>query len=211
MILPFELPLDPTPDEARTRLATELGKRAYRESWVEGGLNWLLGRLSPDGVMDAGNVLEGVVITGLILIAVGVLVLVLRTRVVSSRRAETSDASGDVLLESGISAETYRQRAAAALALGDPDGATVASFRAMAVDLKTRTVLDGAPSRTAHEITRAASARFPAEVEALTRAATAFDDAAYGVAAGPRTTTETALFVRDLDERIRRATPRWDS
>lgn len=207
ILLPLELPVDPSPDEAREWLREELLKSSYGHNWLEEfgrwWRDWFTGQDLP--VADAA-VGWGVIVGVLALLVAGVAWWAWRARVTTKAKADVFD---DLPPEERMTAPEYRDLAARLLASGDFDGAAMAAFRALAVDLVRRTVLGDQPGRTAQEIARGVVDAFPAEAGALHDAARTFDVAAYGVAPSPRVTQEQAAAVMALDQRVAQTKPQW--
>ena len=176
--LPLEPPLDPSSDEARRWLERELSSGVYtrQPGLLDRIREWLDELFSTAGGGSLPGFVLPVVLGVALVLAVLVLVLVLRRDV--GRRADGGDAGA--LDVPDVPADELRARARAALAAGDWDTAVLDGLRAVARRAVERVVLDDAPGRTAHEVSRALASPFPAEDEALARAADAFDAVRYG-------------------------------
>ena len=196
MTLPLDAPLDPSSDEARRWLEEELAKGVYNPEpgLVERFLEWLDRLLSATPEGGAPSFLLPVVIVVLVAVLALVLLTVLRREV---RRSGAR--TGHVLDVPDLDAATLRERARAAEARGDWDGAVLDGVRTLARAGVERVVLDDAPGRTAHEVALALATPFPGEAQALLRAADAFDAVRYG---HRRATQQQARDVLALDERL---------
>ena len=98
-----------------------------------------------------------------------------------------------------MSADGYRLAAEQHRADGDYPAAIIARFRAIAVDLERRGILQPRPGRTAAELGQEAASAIPAEASALARAARLFDDVRYGGRPGSLIGYQQ---LRELDLRI---------
>lgn len=197
-------PLDPDSPQARDWLARELEKGVYsdRRSVVERILDRLQDLLSsrsgPGGGLPPWATL---LVVGLVVLALLVLIVLVLRR---DRRVGRDDEQGAVLEEVGVGAQEYRRRARAHLSAGRNDEATLDAYRAIAVGADERTLLDGAPGRTADEIARLLGPVFPDHRDALETAARSFDRVRYGREhVGP----DVAGSVLDLDARLSRTRP----
>lgn len=199
---PFDAPLDPTSDEARRWLETELSSPQYSaQPGLLDRLRELLDRLLTSGP-DAGLPSVALPIAlGLLLAALAlVLVRFLRRDVGADGRG-----SGPGPLDvPDVPAEVLRRQARDALARGDWDTAVLDGVRAVARSAVERVVLHDAPGRTAHEVALTLGSRFTGEDDALLAAADAFDAVRYGER---RATEEQARAVLALDGRLAAARP----
>jgi len=197
-------PLTPDADEARRALLRELADPRYDaarptllDRAAQAVWEWLQG-LRFAGVDGAGGL--GLVVL-LIVVAIVVVVLLVRFGV---PRLTRRSAAPDALFGASDDrdSEALRRAAAAAARAGDHTTAVAEQFRAVARALDERGLVPSSPGTTAHETARRAAAVVPAEAEALTAAARAFDEVRYLDRAG----TEAAWHqVRALDERLARA------
>lgn len=197
--------LDPDRDEARELLRRELSTADYNrpESLIQKAVTWLLDRIT--GMIDLvpgstglSTLLLGVVIA---LAAVAVFFAIRGTR--RSRRLSSRD-TGPVLAETGLSADDYRARAAAAAGSGHWDAALLDSYRAIAAATDERALLDELPGTTAREIAVALRTPFPDRGDEALWAAEAFDAVCYG---DQHATQEQAERVRELDRMLARTRP----
>jgi Domain of unknown function (DUF4129) len=199
-------PLVPDRGTARRWAIEELADPDYARAQphpVVRGLQWLLDRLSEIVADLPGNSsATGAVVAGLLaLLAVAVLAWVATA---PRRRAARAAAAGDVFGETTLSADEHRARARDAAAEARWREAVQEAFRGLARALEERAVLDVRAGRTADEIARESASAFPGEAAALTAAARAFDDVAYGGRPGSRAAYDA---VRETDGRLARTRP----
>jgi hypothetical protein len=172
--------LDPSPAEARKWLSDELHRSDYHNPWLESSLRWIVDQLSKllDGANKLANGGLSLVVTVLVaLVTIALLVWVLpRVR----REPGVAHPDGAVIGDPTITAGTYRDLAARALADGRYDAAVLEGFRAIAKDMSDRTLLDDAPGLTAHEVSLELSRPFPDFAGRLAQAANLFDAVRYG-------------------------------
>ncbi|GAA1152126.1 hypothetical protein GCM10009583_22720 [Ornithinicoccus hortensis] len=197
--------LDPDRDEARDLLSRELSKSDYHrpESFVRKAVGWLLERI--DGLIEIlpgssglSTLLLGAVLA-LVLVAVGFAVRGTRR---GSRLREPG--ARPVLDEPGMSAQDYRDRAAAAVRAGDWDAVLLDSYRAIAAGAEERTLLDELPGTTAHEVAVGLRGPFPQHADQIGQAADLFDAVCYG---DQHTDQQEAERVRELDRVLARTRP----
>ena len=197
-----DAPLDPSSDEARRWLEDELARGEYhpQPGLLERVMEWLDELFSGTG----GGSLPGFALPLVIALALVVAALVLVVVLRRDTSAPTGAGSGGVLDVPDVPADALRARARAALAAGDWDGAVLDGLRAIARRAVERVVLDDAPGRTAHEVSRDLAAVFPVEDRPLASAADAFDAVRYG---HTRASEQQARDVLALDERLGTARP----
>lgn len=191
---------DPSEEEARQLLQDELAKPDYNqpESWIERLVDWVFEQLSELLlVLPGSSSLSTLLILGVVAIVVISAVFVLRHRLRESTMSLKN--AGSVLDEVNLSAGDYRQRAVQAARGGDWDTVLLDSYRALTASAGERTLLDEAPSRTAHEVSMQLGPAFPTHAEALRTAADDFDRVRYGE---QHCTRERAEAVRDLDAAV---------
>lgn len=196
--------LDPAPDEARRWLEQELQRSDYRDPLLDQALRWILEQLR--SILDHVNNLAGGGLSPVITVLVALAAIAIFVWVVPRVRRERVVASteGAVLDDPTITPSTYRQLAARALAEGRYDDAVLDGFRAIAKDMSDRTLLDDAPSRTAHEISLALAPAFPGHADRLAKAANVFDAVRYG---HRRAGADQADDVLQLDGELTKARP----
>jgi hypothetical protein len=173
--------LDPGNDEARRWLEEELSSAAYREHTdplqrlldaVDRALDNLLS-VDPSTTGVLPSAAAGVV-TALV---IGLLLYSLR-HVRRERRAVRAPEA--VLGGERLTAGAFRERAMTALREGRYAAAVIDTMRAIAQRAAERTLLDDAPSLTAHEVALRLAEPFPAQADGLRWAADLFDEVAYG-------------------------------
>ena len=207
--------LDPSNGEARDWLERELEGAAYREhndpiaraiAAIERFIDGLLSAdPSASGALPAG-------IAGLVTAAVVALLLfALRYVRRDGRRAAAEPVA--VLGHERLTAAQFRERSALALAEGRHSDAVLDAMRAIAQGAAERTLLDEAPSLTAHEIGLRLTEPFPSLEAELRWAADLFDAVAYGHHAPARDQAERIITLEGALSRTRpaprrpRATP----
>ncbi len=203
---PTPPPVDP--EEARRRMHEELTKGKYDDSpsfvqWILDQINeWLNELISNIGKGHEGSLAIAIGL-GLALIIVAFLLL-RRTGLI--RR--TAQLRADIALraEPRASAGELRVRAERALEMERFDDAVVLAVRSLVRDLQVRTVIDVPDGMTAHEAAQAAAAAYPDLRRRLSRAADAFDTAAYSRRSASRKQTEDVLRVAEY---IAQTSPRF--
>lgn len=199
-----EPPLDPSADQGRRLLRDELSALVYADQRTpqERLLDWIAEHLQVAG--GAGSGLIGrmlLLLVGLAVIGLAVFLLLrLRRGDVLQRGANPA-----VLVESDLSADDYRARAAEHDRRGHHGSATIDWFRALARSAEERVLLGDGPARTAHEIGTALAGRFPSRADDIDAAAALFDAVLYG---GTPSTADDSRRVRDLDRDLARLRPK---
>jgi hypothetical protein len=200
VVLPGSVPVDVGRDQAAAAAQAELAKPAYAAaspSLVEQIARWLgdlLGRV----IGAVGSVGPGGIVGLVVLAALVVLIVVLvRWRVGPLRRSAADDHS--VFVGQVRSAADHRAEADRAVAAGDWDEAVRQRFRALVRALEERDVLDPRPGRTADEAAAEAARVLTTSAQALSSAARAFDDVAYG---GLHADAEADRRMRMVDEQV---------
>lgn len=201
----LDIPITPSPDEARRKLVAELSKPEYGSGQTL--LDQLIRRLleALDRNAPGGAPTGVVIVIGLVLV-VGVIWLISRTQFASKGDARGARSE---LVDPLLSPADYRRLAEQAINAQRFDEATVAAFRAIVSDLDRRAVLGDRPGRTAHEAATAMASAFPAQAEAFRFGADWFDLAAYGIDQGghQRTTASQAQTLLDLGTEIAATRP----
>ncbi|MDF2146539.1 DUF4129 domain-containing protein [Knoellia sp. p5-6-4] len=198
--------LDPDNAEARQWLEEELSRPAYREhndpiaralDAIERFIDALLNAdPSAGGVLPAG-------VAGLVTAALVALVLFALRHV--RREARRAPVGGPALLgDQRLTAIEFRERSARALSAGRYSDAVLDAMRALAQGGAERTLLDDAPSLTAHEVGEHLADPFPMQREELRWAADLFDAVAYGHHEPNRAQAERIIA---LDRAVERARP----
>lgn len=198
--------LDPGNDEARQWLQDELARSPYQDTRdplqraLDALVNWLSDLI--DGAQAPTDPLPTFVagIVAVVLVALAAYAL----RFV--RRTARRDGGGPeaVLGEERLTAEQFRERAARHLADGRYAACLLDALRAIASGAVERTLLEDAPSLTAHEIATRLTLAFPAHAQELRWAADRFDEVAYGDAEAGRAEAERLLV---LDRSLASARP----
>ncbi|WP_137295443.1 DUF4129 domain-containing protein [Nocardioides dongxiaopingii] len=192
-------PLDPSADEARRLLQTELAKPDYYDDdLLQRLLDWIDRRIS--GAIDGASSvppLTWFAITVLVVGLVGGVALLLsRARTTARRRP---DRAGGVLTDEVATATELRARAERALAEGRHAEAVVDGFRALARRQVERGRLDDSPGITAREVAAALALAFPDRRDRTAAGADLFDAVRYGERPATR---EQAVAVLDLDREL---------
>ena len=174
--------LDPGNDEAREWLRRELAKPAYRdtrdplERATDAIQKWLTDLL--DGAHAPSDPVPTVVAIVVALALVALVVYTLRfVRRTERRRGDGPEA---VLGDERLTAAQFRARAEQALAEQRHGDCVLDALRAVAAGAVERTLLEDAPSLTAHEIATRLGTPFPTHARDLREAADRFDAVAYG-------------------------------
>ncbi|MDO5720454.1 MAG: hypothetical protein Q4P05_06925 [Actinomycetaceae bacterium] len=197
MIISRDIPVAPTPDEAREWLSDELLKPEYlsRRNWLQDFFDWLFAPLLRD--LDISADTAWIVITlfilGLVVALLWWIFRNIRGRAQLSRAAQPGD---DALLDPTISPEEYLQLAVEHRET-DPDEAVKAAFRSIIARFDRAGILHISPGRTVGEVARTMSAEYPDLYRDIQHSAAAFNTAAYSTDPKPRTT------VADVDVLLR--------
>jgi hypothetical protein len=194
--------LNPTPPQAREWLTRELHGVGYQDPWLESAIRWVLDRIGK--FLEGAQKLAGLspVFTALVALVVVALLAWVLPKV---RREPVAAAPGGGVLESlAFTASHYRALAAAARRDRRHDDAVLDGFRAIAREMSSRTLLDDAPGRTAHEVSLSLASPFPDHAERLARVADLFDAVRYG---HRHASGQQAEQVHLLDEDLARARP----
>jgi len=179
--LPFDVPVDPEPPEARDWLIDELAKPIYQAAQptlfdriAQAIRDWLnslqFGEVQGPPALGLGAVVIGVVVA----LVVAFLIFGLprfnrRSRVTGSLFGEDDERT----------AERMRRDAEAAASRGDWATAIAEAFRALARGLAERTIVTTTPGTTARDFAVRAGVAFPDSASALAAAAVVFDDVRY--------------------------------
>lgn len=199
--------LDPGNDEARRWLRDELADPAYRDTRdplqraLDAFGRWLSDLLS--GVHGPSRPLPTIVaaVVALLLLALAIFAL----RYVRRTARGRGDDHLPVLGTETLTAAEYRARATRALDDGRYAECVLDAVRATAAGAVERTLLQDAPSLTAHEIATRLGPAFPEHSVALRSAADLFDAVAYGEQPATR---DQAREVLRLEAAVAGARPR---
>jgi hypothetical protein len=191
-------PLDPTPDEARSRLRRELLRPEYNEqNLLQRFMRWVERQVGRG--LEAAADAPPLSTLAAMVILVGLVVLVgwlaSRARLTARSRAEERP----VLTEEQVSADELRARAEAALAAGRHEDAVVDGFRALALRQVERGRLTDTPGATAHEVALALGGEFPHLRERVHASGALFDEVLYG---DRPATAQQAAGVLSLDDQL---------
>ena len=200
------VPVEPDGEQGRNWLLDELGKSTYqaaRPTWFDlasqAFFDWL------DSLLSSANQGQGaaaLIVVVLLLTALLVAAFLIFGRPRLNRRSRLASAVfGE---DDARTAAEMRAAADRAAATGDWTTAIAELFRALARGLDERTLVEVFPGMTARGFARAASAPFPDSADALSAAATAFDDVRYLGRAG---TEEQYRRMADLDAALRARPP----
>jgi hypothetical protein len=198
--------LDPTNGEARSWLRDELAKSAYRDTRdpftkaLQAIERWLSDLLN--GVHAPTRPLPTFV-AGLVAVAVVALIAYVLRFVRRTRRAPAGPPAA-LLGGEHLTAAEYRARAMRELAQQWYAACLLDVLRATALDAVERTLLEDAPSLTAHEIAGRLAGVFPTVADDLRWAADRFDAIAYGDASATRAEAERMVA---LDRTVSSARP----
>lgn len=177
---PWRLPLDPSPDRARTLLRDELRHPEYhRQNLIDTFMRWLNDRLNSTLQAASHASPLGAAVAIVLFAVLVVLVIWLLSRFRRNVRVRTGD-PGAVLANEVVTAAELRARAEAALASGDAGAALVDGFRALTVRQIERGRLDDLPGATAHEVASGLGATFPHQGPRVQASADLFDLVRYG-------------------------------
>jgi hypothetical protein len=206
-LLPFDVPVDPEPPEARDWLIDELAKPVYQAAQptlfdrIAKAISDWLGSLQFGEVEGPPALGLGVIVAGIV-IALVVAFLIFGLPRFNRRSRVTGALFGD---DDARTAERMRRDAEAAAARGDWSLAIAELFRAIARGLAERTVVTTSPGTTARDFAGRAGAAFPDHTGSLTDAAAAFDDVRY---LGRPGTAEQYAQIAALETALRSAKPR---
>lgn len=198
--------LDPGNGQARDWLDRELSDPVYRDTRdplqraLDAVLKWL-GDLLSGAQGPVGSVPSWV--AGLVTVALVALLALALRHVRRSGRRRTGEPA-PVLGTERLTADEYRARARTALADGRYAACVLDAMRAIARGAVERTLLEDAPSLTAHEIAQRLGGVFPDHDGSLRQAADWFDAVAYGDGEADR---ERAAAMLGLDTALAAARP----
>jgi Domain of unknown function (DUF4129) len=196
--------LDPSPAEARKWLSDELHRSDYHNPWLDSALRWIVDQLTK--LLDGANKLANGGLSLVVTLLVALVTIALLVWVLPKVRREpvVGHPDGAVIVDPTITAGSYRDLAARALADGRYDAAVLEGFRATAKDMSDRTLLDDAPGLTAHEVSLELSRPFPDFAGRLAQSANLFDAVRYGHRSA---TKDGAAQVLRLDSELAKARP----
>jgi hypothetical protein len=205
MLLPLDVPVDPSAPDARELLLRELSDPEYQAAQPtlldivgQAISDWLASLVVPtDG--DLGGWVPLVVT---LLIAVGIVVAFLVWGVPRLNRRSRA-LEGLFGADERRTAAELRSDAASAAARGDHTAAVLDAFRALARGLQERTIVAVLPGTTAHDFASQGGAAFPELAHAFAASADGFDAVRY---AGTPGSPELYRSVSELDAAVARRT-----
>ncbi len=192
----LDVPVDPTPAEARSWLRREMLDPDYHQGdLLQRILRWI-GRVLDDGIAVAERTpplslfAAMLVVLGLVL---GLVWLLGRADRSPGRRPGETPLVDDP----SLTAEQLRSRAEAAYAEGRWEDALVDAFRATATRQAERGRLEDLPALTAHEVGEALAAAHPDRTTQVREVTRHFDEVLYGDRAGEQAWADAALALDD--------------
>jgi hypothetical protein len=189
-------PLDPSGDEARSKLRRELLHPEYhRQNLPQQVLDWLARKVG-NGLDRASHAPPLSTLMAMVVFVV----LALALAWLVSRARRTAHEKGErraVLTEESVTAAELRARAEAALAAGRFEEAVVEGFRAVALRQVERGRLADSPGATAREVATALAREYTFLEADVRRCARLFDEVRYG---GRPATRDQAASVLALDD-----------
>ncbi|HEV7950310.1 MAG TPA: DUF4129 domain-containing protein [Glaciihabitans sp.] len=204
------VPIDPSPDEARRWILLELAKAKYeaaRPSWfdriADAIVEWF--QSLQFGAPGGPSALGILVLLGAFVLALGIAFAIFGLPRLRRRSEATGELFGDADVRDSLTLVSSAERAAAS---GDYTTATVDMFRALARGLSERVIVRTSPGTTAHGFARSAGDAFPASRAELDRAANAFDEVRY---LGHTGTADSYAAVAELERQLRSARVGADS
>ena len=206
-MLPRDVPVDPTPPEARDWLIDELSKPQYQAAKptlfdeISKAVSDWLNSLQLLGV-EGPPVLGYTVLLILIVAALVVAFLVFGLPRLNRRSSVTGELFGE---DDARTAADMRRDAQAAAARGDFASAIAEMFRAIARNLAERTLVTVTPGTTARGFAGRAALSFPEFEGRLIEAAATFDEVRY---LGQKGSAEEFREVAELEAALRSARPR---
>jgi hypothetical protein len=189
-------PLDPSADEARSKLRRELLHPEYhKQNLLQEVMNWLERKVGGglDRASQTPPLSTFMAMVILVLVVAALAWLVSRAR----RTAHEKDEKQAVLTEEHVTADDLRARADAALQAGRFEEAVVEGFRAVAARQVERGRLADAPGATAHEVAEALAREYAAMADDVHRSARLFDEVLYGDRPATREQAQSVLALDD--------------
>ncbi|GAB3759418.1 DUF4129 domain-containing protein [Microlunatus parietis] len=215
-MIPLDVPVELSREEARRRVLEELGKSRYAEmpQWLRDLLQWLSELLErivtfvlgvSSGPAAAGGGINVAFVVILVLIAAGIALLIWKVGLPRWQTKRRRDAEVDLSEE--LEPDDYRSAAQRFAAAGDWRSAVRDRFRAVVKELEIATILDPRPARTAFEASALAGRALPEQAAALDAGARTFSEVMYG-----DRVADTAAYQRmaELDDRIGEAARQAD-
>lgn len=199
LVLPSDIPVDPSASEAQEWAVDELARAVYHQelSLWDRLANWLAETLANLLMTVPGGSSLIPVLVAASLAAAALLALTWHGSLQRTRRA--SSGSSPVFDDVRTSAQLRADSAGAALR-GDVDAAVLDLFRALVRSLDEQAVLDDRPGLTAQEAAAIAATRFPPLAAAWESASRIFDSVRYG---HRRAIAHDLHLLRELDASLR--------
>lgn len=204
IVMPFDIPVDPSSPEAQEWLREELARPEYQSAkptWFD-----LAAKAVQDWIESlfqgpAGSA-PSVILVAIVLVLAGLIVAAFliygRPRLNRRSAVETRSLFGSELR----SAAELRASAESAARAGDWTTAIEERFRAIAAALHERTLVRVSPGTTATEFAQRAAGVFPDEADPLRAAARSFDEVRYLDRPGTESAYQQAVA---LDQRLEAA------
>lgn len=204
IVMPFDIPVDPSSPEAQEWLREELARPEYQSAkptWFD-----LAAKAVQDWIESlfqgpAGSA-PSVILVAIVLVVAGLIVAAFliygRPRLNRRSAVETRSLFGSELR----SAAELRASAESAARAGDWTTAIEERFRAIAAALHERTLVRVSPGTTATEFAQRAAGVFPDEADPLRAAARSFDEVRYLDRPGTESAYQQAVA---LDQRLEAA------
>lgn len=204
IVVPFDIPVDPSSPEAQEWLREELARPEYqaaKPTWFDLASKAVLDWISSLFTGPAGNA-SSVIVVAILLVLAGLIVaaFLIYGRPRLNRRAAVERRS---LFGSELrTAAELRASSESAARSGDWATAIEERFRAIAAALHERTLVRVSPGTTATEFSHRAAEVFGAETAALRAAARSFDEVRYLDRPGTESAYQQAVA---LDQRLEAA------
>ncbi|NUU04738.1 DUF4129 domain-containing protein [Leifsonia sp. C5G2] len=204
IVVPFDIPVDPSSPEAQEWLREELSRPEYqaaKPTWFDLASKAVFDWIRSLFTGPAGNA-TSVIVVAILLVLAGLIVaaFLIYGRPRFNRRSadERSSLFGSELR----TARELRASSESAARAGDWATAIEERFRAIAAALHERTLVRVSPGTTATEFSRRAAAVFGDEAYALLAAARSFDEVRYLERPGTESAYQQAVA---LDQRLEAA------
>ncbi|MFC7618913.1 DUF4129 domain-containing protein [Microlunatus sp. GCM10028923] len=216
-MIPLDVPVELSREEARRRVLAELEKSRYAEApqWLLDLLRWLselmekiiafVSGVSSGPAASGGSGINVGFVVILVLIAAGIALLVWKVGLPRWQTRRRRDAEVD--LSEALEPDDYRSAAQRYAEAGDWRSAVRDRFRAVVKELEIATILDPRPARTAFEASALAGRALPEQAAELDAGAGTFSEVMYG-----DRVADAAAYQRmtELDDRISEAARRAD-
>lgn len=197
MLDPSEVPLHPSPNQARGWLLAELSKPQYEKRGLMDRISEWISRWL-DSAVDAGE--SGLISRLAVIVVFAVLILVVGWLVARTRRTARVKPAGEEILDTRLSAQDHGEAARRAFEAGDYSAALISAFRAIAVGGVEAGIVEDRPASTAHEVVAQLVTAHAADAADIRAVGLLFDEAAYGERALTAAEASRAL---ELGERLK--------